>query len=127
MGLAANQARLNVLTAQKADLEYRLMMLTSQSQKLAAEKSEEISQKANAQERYTQLKAENAEDTTVSFLETAAYADYEKAMAELEAADLKLTQQQKSVETQYQAVEAEQDEIKKLVESNIKKSFGYFN
>ena len=127
MGLAANQARLNVLTAQKADLEYRLMMLTSQSQKLAAEKSEAISQKANAQERYTQLKAENAEDTTVSFLETEAYADYEKAMAELEAADLKLTQQQKTVETQHQAVEAEQDEIKKLVESNIKKSFGYFN
>ena len=127
MGLAANQARLNVLTAKKADLEYRLMMLTSQSQKLASEQAEEVSKKASAQERYAQLKSENTEDLAVSFLETAAYADYEKAMAELEAADLKLTQQQKTIETQYQAIDAEQEEIEKLVESNVKDSFGYFN
>ena len=124
MGLSANQARLNVLTARKADLEYRLMMLTNQSQQIAAKQADAISKKAAA---LNMFQSENNTDSEVSFLNTAAYAEYETAMAELEAADLKLTQQQKAVETEHQAVAAEEEQIQKLVDTNIKNSFGYFN
>ena len=128
MGLSANQARLNVLTARKADLEYRLMMLTNQSQLLAAKQADAISKKAAALNIFNeQNKPNNSVDSEVSFLNTAAYAEYETAMAELEAADLKLTQQQKAVETEHQAVVAEEEQIQKLVDTNIKNSFGYFN
>ena len=35
MGLASNQARLNVLTLRKADLEARLLTLSNQTQRIA--------------------------------------------------------------------------------------------
>lgn len=128
MGLSANQARLNVLTARKADLEYRLMMLTNQSQQIAAKEADAVSKKAAALDMFNaQQQANGTVDTEVSFLNSAAYVEYETAMAELEAADLKLTQQQKAVETEHQAVAAEEEQIQKLVDTNIKNSFGYFN
>lgn len=125
MGLASNQARLNVLTSRKADLEYRLIMITNQTQQLAANKAEAVAKKSAAVLNY--VNAATNEDEKVSFENTAAYMDYETSMAELEAADSRLTQQQKTVETELQAVQAEEEEIEKLVSSNIKKSFGYFN
>ena len=128
MGLSANQARLNVLTARKADLEYRLMMLTNQSQQIAAKEADAVSKKAAALDMFNaQQQANGTVDTEVSFLNSASYVEYETAMAELEAADLKLTQQQKAVETEHQAVVAEEEQIQKLVDTNIKNSFGYFN
>ena len=128
MGLSANRARLNVLTARKADLEYRLMMLTNQSQQIAAKEADAVSKKAAALDMFNaQQQANGTVDSEVSFLNSAAYVEYETAMAELEAADLKLTQQQKAVETEHQAVVAEEEQIQKLVDTNIKNSFGYFN
>lgn len=125
MGLSSNQARLNTLTLRKSDLEYRLMMVSQQNQVLATKQADVVSKKAAALESF--LNSESVSDVTVSFTNTAAYAEYETAMAQLEIADSKLTQQQKAIETEYQAVTAEEEEIKKLVESNVKKSFGYFN
>lgn len=121
MGLTANQARLNVLTSRKSDLEYRLILISNQTQRLAAEKSAEVSAKANALDKFM------GEDQTISFTETAAYMDYEKAMAEIEIAQNRLDMQQKSFETELKAVTSEEEEVNKLVESNVKKSFGYFN
>lgn len=125
MGLSSNQARLNSLTMRKSDLEYRLMMVSQQNQVLATKQADAVSKKAAALESF--LNSESASDITVSFTNTQAYAEYETAMAQLEIADNKLTQQQKAIETEYQAVTAEEEEIKKLVDSNVKKSFGYFN
>jgi hypothetical protein len=123
MGLSANQARLNVLTSRKADLELRLTSLANQAQLLASKQAQAVADKATALTSYIN----NSADQTVSFENTQAYMEYETSMAELESADLRLTQQQKSVETQHQAVEAEEEQIQKLVETNVKKSFGYFN
>ena len=125
MGLSSNQARLNTLTVRKSDLEYRLMMLSQQTQILATKQAEAVTKKAAALESF--LNAETENDVTVSFTNTAAYAEYETAMAQLEIADNKLEQQQKALETEYQAVTSEEEQVKKLVESNAKKSFGYFN
>ena len=125
MGLAANQARLNVLTVRKADLEYRLIMLTNQTQILAAQQSEAVNKKAAALQAFNNSAA--VEDLTVSFNNTQAYAEYETAMAQLEAAQNRLDNEQKAIETEHQTVTAEQEQVQKLVDNNIKKSFAYFN
>lgn len=127
MGLAANQARLNVLTCRKADLEYRLMILSNQQQRLSAETAEAVSQKAAALDAYLSNANGEAEDVKVGFESTAAYIDYEKAMNELEAAESRLDMQREAAETELSAVSSEEEEIEKLVQSNVKKSFGYFN
>lgn len=124
MGLAANQARLNVLTCKKADLEYRLTILASHEQVLVSQKSEAVTAKSKALAEFID---ENNADANVKFENTQASMDYEKAMAEIEAADERLTQQRKAAETELHSVEAEQEEVGKLVSSNIKSSFGYFN
>jgi len=123
MGLSTNQARLNVLTSRKADLEYRLTMITAHTQQLANQQSEAIAKKAAQMEMYT---ATN-NDTAAQFQYTQAYADYELAMNQLEIAQNKLDNQQKMVETQLKAVSNEQEQVKKLVESNVKSSFKLFN
>ena len=123
MGLAANQARLNVLTARKSDLELRLTLIVNQNLKLATEKGIAANLKATAINEYVN----NNQDEDVKFEDTQAFMDYEKMMDEIEAADLRLTQQQQTVETELAAISAEKEEIEKLVDSNIEDSFGYFN
>ena len=123
MGLASNQARLNVLTIRKADLEYRLTSIMMQNQRLATEMGELVAQKADKLTNYIA----NKTDDSVEFTETQDYADYETAMAQLEAAQARLDQEQETLDTQHQQIEAEEEQIQKLVDSNIKSSFGYFN
>lgn len=125
MGLASNQARLNLLTSRKADLEYRLTSITNQVQKLAIQQSAIVSKKAAQMEVYNQQNKNN--DQAVQFEYTQAYADYEAQMNLISVAQTKLDNQQKMVETQHQAVNAEQEQVKKLVESNVKTSFKLFN
>lgn len=125
MGLSSNQARLNLLTSRKADLEYRLTMISAQTQKLAMQESEAITKKASQMQLYSQQNADN--DDAVSFDQTQAYADYETAMSQLELAQTRLDNQQSLIETQLSAVTNEQEQVEKLVESNVKSSFKHFN
>lgn len=129
MGLAANQARLNVLTCKKADLEYRLTIIASHEQLIATQRTEETTKRSLALTTFIQnlKKTENENDEKVSFETTKEYMDYEQAMAEIDSADSRLTQLRKATETELHAVEAEEEEVEKLVSSNIKSSFGYFN
>lgn len=128
MGLASNQARLNVLTCRRADLEYRLMVLSGQQQRLAVESAQAIANKSQAMEQYIANNNNNdVNDVRVGFESTAAYIDYENAMNELEAAESRLDMQREAAETELSAVSKEEEEIEKLVQSNVKSSFGYFN
>lgn len=128
MGLASNQARLNVLTCRRADLEYRLMVLSGQQQRLSVESAQAVANKAQAMEQYiANANNNNVEDVKVSFESTAAYIDYENAMNELEAAESRLDMQREAAQTELTAVSKEEEEIEKLVQSNVKSSFGYFN
>ena len=120
MGLASNQARLNVLTARKADLEYRLMTLTNQEQDLAVREANLVAEKSTAYQAFVNEVANNDKDAAVDFKTTAAYIDYENAMAMLEVASNNLDMQKGKAETEYQAISAEEEEIGKLVDNNIK-------
>ena len=127
MGLSSNQARLNFLTLRKNDLEARLMMLSANTQELATKQAELISRKSTALQQYTNEMANKEADEKVSFESTAVYLDIENQMALLEIADSNLTRQTKLAETEHQAVNAEHEEIQKLVDNNIKTSFKIFN
>ena len=126
MGLASNQARLNVLTARKADLEYRLMTLTNQEQDLAVREANLVAEKSTAYQAFVNEVANNDKDAAVDFKTTAAYIDYENAMAMLEVASNNLDMQKGKAETEYQAISAEEEEIGKLVDNNIKTSIKLF-
>ena len=106
-------------------MEYRLTTITAQVQKLAMQESSLVSKKSAQMEVYNQQNQNN--DTAVQFQYTQAYADYEAQMNLISVAQTKLDNQQKMIETQHQAVEAEQEQVKKLVESNVKTSFKLFN
>ncbi|MCR5260821.1 MAG: DUF2405 domain-containing protein [Candidatus Gastranaerophilales bacterium] len=127
MGLSSNQARLNFLTLRKDDLEARLMMISAQSQDLATKQAELISRKSAALQQFTNEMTSKETDEKVSFETTAIYIDIENEMALLEIADNNLTQQKNLAETEHQAVNAEKEEIQKLVDNNIKTSFKIFN
>ena len=126
MGLAANQARLNLLTARKADLEYRLTTLSNNLQEIAVKEANAIAEKSRAYQEFVNQIATKENDQVVRFETTQAYIDYENEMAMLEVADNQLTQQQKKAETEHQAVVAEEEEIQKLVDNNIKNTFKLF-
>jgi predicted nucleic acid-binding Zn-ribbon protein len=128
MGISANQARLNTLTARKSDLQYRLTVLSNQTQILSTKQAEAVAKKVAAIQEYTINKLSEDNDTvSVSFEYSEEYADYEATMLELEAAENRLDLQRESIETQNSAVEQEEEEVKKLIESNAKESFGIFS
>ena len=127
MGLSSNQARLNFLTLRKADLELRIMNLSTQTQELATKQASLIAEKSTALQAFTAEMANKENDEQVSFESTAIYIDIENQMQMLEIADSKLTQQQELAETEYQAINAEEEEVQKLVDNNIKATFKIFN
>jgi len=122
MGVASNQARLFVLTSRKSDLELAMTNINMRQQMLATKQAEAVAKKTSAMTQF--LNSE--QDTAVSFEQTAAYAEYERAMAEIELADNNLSMQLKAMETEHQAVSQELEETRKLVDNNVKNSFGTF-
>ena len=127
MGIAASQARLNILTLVKADINYRLTMIAQRHQNLALQQAQLVSERAvQIQEYSARLSANECQDDVIPFQYSQAETDYEKQMAELEMASSALDQEQKSSETILQAVTAEEEEVKKLLENNTKQSFEYF-
>jgi len=121
MGLDANQGRLLVLTARRDDLELAMSTLTMRQQLLATKRAEAVAQKSAAMTAYYQ-----SQDQSVAFEHTAAYIEYETEMSQLEMADNQLDMQIKSMETEHQAVVAELEETRKLVDNNVKNTFGIF-
>lgn len=122
MGLACNQARLNVLTLRKSDLELQLTLLSMDNADLARKQSEAMSKKTEAMQNFF---ATN--DTNVNFFNTQDFAEYEASMDEISAAEAKLDQKKALLETEHTAVVAEEEEIKNLIDENIEDSFDYFD
>ena len=121
MGVDSNQCRLLLLTARRDDLEYSMNILSMRQQLLATNRANATAQKAAAMSAYLQTP-----DQPVEFEHTAAYMEYEREMLQLNAADSELDRQIKAMETEHQAVTQEIEETRKLVDTNVKNSFGIF-
>lgn len=129
MGLAATQARLNVCILSLANVEARLMQISARRQRMSAAQSEAAAKYSAELTEFNLKKINNGEDSAItymSFESTEAYADYQKTMAELEAAENVLDMEQKLLDTQNNALNSEKQACEKLLESNIKESFSYF-
>lgn len=122
MGVASNQARLFLLTSRKSDLELAMSNISMRQQLLATKQAEAVAKKTSAMTQF--LNSEK--DSSVTFEQTAAYAEYEKAMTEIEIADNNLNMQLKAMETEHQVVSQELEETRKLVDNNVKNSFAPF-
>ena len=128
MAVAANQARLLSLTSGKSDLEYKMMLLSSQmivlssqSAQLQTERSTEMNQLI------AQLTSQTSGDTSVdldiSDLKNQVGAKFDAQIAMLEKAQEQLDLQMGQYETQHQAVSEEQQNLEKTLDSNIKIDF----
>jgi len=122
MGVSSNQARLFLLTSRKSDLELAMSNITMRQQLLATKQAEAISKKTDAMLQFMN----SQQDGSVSFEQTAAYAEYEVQMTQLEMADNNLTMQLQAMETEHKAISQQLEEARKLVDNNVKNSFAPF-
>ena len=128
MGLAATMARLNVCILSLANVEARLMQISSRRQRMSAAQSEAAAKYSAELTAFNLARLNDDDDNEVymSFENTEAYASYQKVMSELEAADNLLDMEQKLLDTQNTALNSEKQACEKLLESNIKSGFSYF-
>ncbi len=128
MALVPNSARLLVLTARKSDLEYRITMLAGQQQRLATENAEILNEKSIAVQQYVnQLSGSNQDAASaVTLASSLELGDFEVQLAEIANAQNRLDMEQKKLETNYAAVNTEQDSVQKLVDNSIKNEMAYF-
>lgn len=122
MGVSSNQARLFLLTSRKSDLELAMSNITMRQQLLATKQAEAISKKTDAMLQFMN----SQQDGSVTFEQTAAYAEYEVQMTQLEMADNNLTMQLQAMETEHKAISQQLEEARKLVDNNVKNSFAPF-
>ena len=122
MGVSSNQARLFLLTSRKSDLELAMTNISMRQQMLATKQADAISKKTAAMMQFLN----SQQDGSVSFEQTAAYAQYELEMTQLEMADNNLSLQLQAMETEHKAVSQQIEEARKLVDNNVKNSFAPF-
>lgn len=128
MAVASNHARLLSLTARKSDLEYNMMMLSSQIMVLSSQSSELESEKSNEiSQMIAQMTSETNGDSSVELnitkLNNEISAKFDTQISMLEKAQESLDLKMKQYETQHQAVSQEQQDLEKTLDTNIKIDF----
>lgn len=131
MAFVLSNARKQLITLLKADLNYRLMIISSRMQRTAAESQRITEEKANITEtQMNKLIAEKGSDNltiadinSISFLTT----DLDVELKMLSAKDDDMECEMREIESQLQALNAEEDEIDKLIDKSIKSEFGIFS
>ena len=128
MGLAVAQGTSLFITMRKADIEYRLMLISDQLTKLAYRVSQETTDLINQFQ--TQMAAsEGVDDVSQVTADVMTSADfnalYNSITLQYQAKEKLLTNEKKQLETQEKALDTEAEWVDKLIESGTK-SFQYF-
>jgi uncharacterized protein YlxW (UPF0749 family) len=105
MGLAASQARLEMLTARKSDLELQWQFVSQARMQLSNMTSALFNQQAN-------LDPGSNDDKKL-----------QASISALQEKDKRLEMESKRVDTQHQAVQTEIDSVQKVISKNIEGSF----
>ena len=130
MSFVISSARKQLITLMKADLNFKLMIISSRMQRNSAEVQRLTEEKAETTKRQinnlvTEKGSENvtyADISQISFMT----ADIDTELALLAANDDEMECEMKMIETQLQTLNAEEEEIGKLQDNSIKKEFGIF-
>ena len=128
MGLAVAQGTSLFITMRKADIEYRLMLISDQLTKLAYRVSQETTDLINQFQ--TQMAAsEGVDEVTQVTADVMTSAEvnslYNSITLQYQAKEKLLTNEKKQLETQEKALDTEAEWVDKLIESGTK-SFQYF-
>ena len=112
MGLVASQARLELLTARKSDIEFAVQRINQERMRRAFECGVMAFGWTNM------IDINNLNDDGYNY--------NEGALAAYQQADKIYEMQLKNLDTQHSAIEAELEAVKKVIDKNIEKSFKTF-
>ena len=130
MSVVINNARKQLITIQKSELNYRLMILASRMQRTAAESARLTEQKASIKNNQMQkLIAEGVENITLDKVQNIASmtTELDTELTLLSLKDDDMDAEMKMIQTQLTALSAEEDNIDKVIDNSIKKEFGTFS
>lgn len=129
MSVVLSNSRKQVITLLKADLNYRLMIIASRMQRTAAE-SQSITEEKNkiTNRELEKLMDDGVENISVADVKNIAYmtAELDTDLTLLALKDDDMEAEMKMIETELQALNAEEEEIDKLTDKSIKNEFGIF-
>lgn len=128
MSFAVSTGRSLTLTARCSDLEYQIMLITNRQQQLAV-RTQAIAEKYSNQLSSTSSTATTAGTTTednTTIDDSSFTAAYEAQMYALNAQDKQMDLERTNLETQYKAVTTEMESVDKVIDKDVKRSFGTF-
>lgn len=129
MSLAVAQGTNLFIVMQKANLEYRLMQITSQLQQLAYAVSDESTRMLNEYQRSVAI-SEGTDESAVAadvMSSTEFMAMYNNMTLQYQAKEKMLNTEKQQLETEQKSYDTMQEGIEKMIESGIKESFSYFS
>lgn len=129
MSVVLNHSRKLLIALQKSELNYRLMILSNRMQRTAAQTQELVQNKAditNAQMK--ELIDSGVTDITINDIAKIGYAtnSIDTELTLLAIKDNDMEAEMKMIDTQLQALNAEEEQIDKVIDSSAKKEFGIF-
>lgn len=130
MAVVINQSRKLLITQLKSELNYRLSVISSRMQRIAMEQADIAQQKATIQNaQIKKLQEQGVENITVSDIDNIALltSDLDVELTLLAVKDDEMEAEMKSIETQLQALNAEEEQIDKTLDNSIKKEYGIFS
>lgn len=127
MSLAVAHNNLIFIRQRRADIEYRLMMLTNQLTRIAYETCN-IEEERQVQMNYLRenYDSQDTESSLEEYVSVHISPYFDSQLAQLNTLEKTIQQEKLQLETQSKEYATLEDSISKAVDSNIKNSFSYF-
>jgi len=112
----------------RSDIEHRLTIVSSRKMLLSNKMADVAAQQlAAARNQIIEDETSNEGTDVTSVKNSDEYEEmYDFEISQIQAAELVLDLEKQRLETEYQALTAEEEGAKKLKDKNIEKSYGYF-
>ena len=130
MSYVINQSRKLLITQLKSELNYRLMMISSRMQLTAMKSAELTRQKSEIQNaQMEKLVANGTENITLQDVQNIASmtSDLDVQLELLSIQDENMEAEMRMIETELNALSAEDEQLDKAIDSSVKKEFGIFS
>ena len=130
MSFVLSNSRKQLITMMKADLNYRLMIISARMQRTAAETQKYTQEKTTIQNaEIARLQEQGVENVSLSDVQNISNltADIDVQLSMLAMKDDDMECEMRLIETQLQALNEEETEINKLVDNSIKQEFKIFS
>ena len=130
MSIVINHSRKLLIAMMKEDLNYRLQIISSRMQRTAAEVQKYTEEKTRIQQaQMDKLIEQGVENITLAAVQNigAMTSDIDTQLSLLAIKDDEMDCEMKNIETQLQTLNAEEEQIDKVIDNSAKKEFGIFS